>query len=166
MRFGPSTYLPLKVMRTRINYWMDLAALVSAFVVFPTGLILLARFHIGPDGQQRLAAFGVSRAVWLYLHQSSAVVMVVAAIVHLQLHWRTIVARLRRAWQRPPGKGMWSDLALYFGFAAVTLAAFAAWLLLPDFLHHPAIDLHNMANLVLLPGLVMHVRRHIRWLFR
>ncbi len=45
-------------------------------------------------------------------------------------------------------------------------AAFAAWLVLPDCLRHPAIDLHNVSNLILLPGVVIHVRRHLRWLLR
>jgi hypothetical protein len=154
------------MVRARINYWVDVVALVSAFLVFPTGLILLARFHIGPDGAQRLSRLGLSRAAWVCLHRSAAIAMTAAVTVHAQLHWRVIVARVQRAYRRLPGKATYSDLALYFGFAAVTPAAFAAWLVLPGLLHHPAIDLHNISALILLPAVVTHVRRHLRWLLR
>ncbi len=154
------------MVRARVNYWVDMAALVSALLVFPTGLILLARFHIGPEAQLRQSALGVSRAVWLHLHQWASVVLTAAVLLHVQLHWRVIVVRIKRAHQRLPGKATSGDLALYFGFAAVAPAAFAAWLVMPDSLHHAAIDVHNVSNLILLPGVVVHLRRHLRWLLR
>lgn len=154
------------MVRARINYWVDMAALVSALLVFPTGFILLARFHMGPEGPSRLAALGLSRAVWLHLHQSASVVFAAAVTLHAQLHWCVIVARVKRAYQRLPGKATWHDLALYLGFAAVVSASFAAWLLLPGYLHHPAIDLHTASSLLLLPAVVIHVRRYLRWLLR
>lgn len=156
----------IPMVRGRINYWLDMAALVSALLVFLTGFILLTRFHMGPEGPFRLEALGLSRAVWLHLHQSASVVLAAAVMLHVQLHWRAIVARVKRAYQRLPGKATWHDLALYFGFAAVVPASFAAWLVLPDCLHHPAIDLHTVSSLILLPAVVIHVRRHLRWLLR
>ena len=154
------------MVRARINNWVDVVALVSALVVFLTGLALLARFHIGPEGQLRLSALGLSRAIWLHLHQLFAVVMAAVVMLHVQLHWRVIVVRVKHSYQCLPGKATCCDLALYFGFTAVMSAAFAAWLLLPDVLHHPAIDLHNVSNLILLPAVVIHVRRHLRRLLR
>jgi hypothetical protein len=154
------------MVRVRIGYWADVAALVSALLVFPTGLILLAWFHVGPEGQQRMYGLGLSRTAWIDLHRCAAMAMTAAVAVHVELHGRVIVARLQRAYRRLPGRALWSDLVLYLGFAAVTLAAFGAWLVLPRSLHHPAIDLHNVAALILLAAVVVHVRRHFRWLLR
>jgi len=104
--------------------------------------------------QQRLYGLGFSRAAWVCLHRSAAIAMTAAVVVHAQLHWRVIVARVQRAYRRLPGKAPFSNLALYFGFAALTSAAFAAWLVLPGLLHHPAIDLHNISGIILLPAVV------------
>jgi hypothetical protein len=92
--------------------------------------------------------------------------MTATVAVHVQLHWRVIAARVQRAYRRLPGKATYSDLALYFGFTVVTPAAFGAWLVLPRLLHHPAIDLHNIFAVILLPAVAVHVRRHVRWLLR
>lgn len=152
--------------RALVNYWIDIAALVSALVVFSTGLILLTRFHMGPHEADRLAGLGLSRTAWINLHRWTAVVMTVSVAVHVGMHWRIAVARVRSAFPRMPGKAPRSDPVLYFGFLVVTLAAFLAWLVLPRPLHHAAIDIHNVAGLVLLTALVRHVRRHLGWLLR
>ncbi len=153
-------------MRSRFNYWVDVVALAGALLAFPTGLILLARFHIGPDGQERLFWLGLGRADWINLHRSAALVLTFAIAVHVQAHWKIIVARLQRTRGRLPGKASLADLALYFGFAGVATAAFAAWFIVPRVLHHPVVDVHNVLGAVVLPALIVHVRRYLRWLFR
>jgi len=150
----------------RINKRVDMIALVAALLIFPTGLVLLTRLHIGPDGQQRLYALGLDRAVWMHLHRWSAVAMTVAVTAHAQMHWRVICARVRRAGLRLSGNTTRSDLVLYFTVAVATFTAFAAWLVLPRSLRHLAIDLHHLSSLILLPAVVTHVRPHLRWLLR
>lgn len=116
----------IDLVRARINYWVDVAAVMGALWVFPTGLILLALFHIGPEGQQRLFGLGLSREAWIDLHRLAAIATTAVVAVHVQLHWRVVAARVQRTYRRLPGKARYADLALYFSFAAVTLAAFAA----------------------------------------
>ena len=152
--------------RARVNYGIDVAALVSALVVFPTGLILLTLFHVGPHGAERLVGLGLSRIVWMNLHRAAAVAMATLIAVHVQMHWPTLRARLRSAWRRRPGRATRSDLALYLGSLLVSLVAFSAWLILPKPLHHPAIDTHNALGVILLISVVTHVRRHSGWLLR
>jgi len=152
--------------RAQINTLGNWVALAGALLAVPTGLILLVRFHIGPEGAARLHGWGLSRLAWVHLHQGSALVMTAAVALHVQLHWRPIAVRLRRAAQRLPGGATRSDLMLYLGSVLTTSAAFAAWLLLPAPLRHPAIDLHHLSALALLPALGIHLRRRIRCLFR
>jgi hypothetical protein len=156
----------VEMWRKRIGYLSGLTAFASAAVVFPTGLALLLWFHIGPHGAERAFGLGLSRIAWVSLHQFSAVAMTAAMIVHIQLHWEIILMRVQRAFHLLPGKAPLSDLTLYFAFAVSTTAAFAAWLAVPESLHHPAIDIHYLSALALLTPAVTHVRRHYRRLIR
>jgi len=152
--------------RARINYWTDVAALAAAAAVFATGLVLLLEFHVGPHGHHRAYGWGLSKLAWMNLHRWGAVAMSAAVVAHAALHWRAMAARLRRACRGLPGKATPSDLALYLGFAIAAPAGFAAWLVVPEPLHHFSIDVHNFSGLALLGAVVAHVRRHFRWLLR
>jgi hypothetical protein len=167
----------VRLYRASLNYWADVVAFLFGAIVLATGLLLLIRFHAG-EGIMRLSAFGVSRLGWVNLHRLSAIPVLVAVTVHTFLHWRAITTRVGRAWGNLPGKAGPADLILYFGFALTVLAGFAAWSILPGSpplleairpqhlqpVRHICIDIHNVSGLVLLPAVIIHVRRHLGWL--
>jgi hypothetical protein len=165
--------------RAILNYWVDTVMLAAGAVVFPTALVLLTRFHMG-HGAFATSAFGIPRLVWLNTHRLAAIVVLAGVAAHSCLHCRTIIMRVSRAFKDRPGKAKASDLVLYFCFALDLLTGFLAWLLLPgsaplygpvrlghlEPMRHMFIDLHNFAGLALLPAVVIHTCRHLRWILR
>jgi hypothetical protein len=163
--------------RARVNYWADVAALAAAILVFATGLLLLTFFHMG-HGPLRGSEFGVSRLAWVDIHRFGAIALLAAIAIHVQIHWRAIAARIVRAWRRLPGGARRSDLALYAGFAAISLTGLIAWFVAPGSPpvlgpaslgraapeRHVWIDLHNLSGFIALPAAIVHVRRHLRWM--
>lgn len=168
---------PALSFRTVLNYCVDVVTLLAGVVVFSTALVLFTQFHVG-HGTLADSAFGVSRLVWLNTHRLAAVVVLAGVVVHVCLHWPSIVTRVIRTFKRLPGKARPSDLILYFGFALDLLTGFIAWLLLPgstplfgpvhlghlEPARHLCIDLHNFTGLTLLPATIMHIWRHMRWI--
>lgn len=165
--------------RLRLNSWGNMLACAAGTVVFTTGLVLLTRFHMAL-GCLRGESLGLSRLAWVNLHRGGAVLLMAAIVVHVALHWRTLVCRTSRALARLPGRATNSDLVLYFGFPVVGVAGTAAWLFLPGSpplwgpvtlgplppLRHLCIDVHNIVGVALFVAAVLHVRRHIDWLLR
>ena len=174
-----SLHLPFPRHRASLNYWADVVAFLFGAIVLASGLLLLIRFHVG-EGIMRPSAFGVSRLAWVNLHRLSAIPVLAAVAVHTFLHWRAITTRVGRACSNLPGKAGPADLTLYFGFAITLLAGFAAWSILPGSpplleairpqhlqpVRHIGIDIHNVSGLVLLPAVIIHLRRHLGWLLR
>jgi hypothetical protein len=154
-------------------------ALAAGIIVFATGLILLMRFHVGPEGAFRQTGLGLTRLTWVNVHRFSATVFASSILLHVILHWRAIVHRLRKLGRATPSMSR-ADPYLYFGFTLVFLAGFVAWLILPGSLNllgpaeiempprlqHTFIDIHNISGLVALVAAYLHVRRHFGWLLR
>lgn len=163
--------------RSRMNYWVDMVAFSTGILAFVTGLLLLTRFHVA-DGALRGSELGLSRLAWVNIHRFGAATLLVAIAMHVQVHWRTVVVRTKRAWRKLPGAAKPSDLVLYAGFLPMSATALTAWFLAPGSppvfgpvtLNHLAperhvwIDLHNFSGLILLPAVILHVRRHVRWM--
>ena len=162
-----------------VNYWVDLLAFSSGILVFGTGIVLLTQFHVG-EGALCTSGFGLSRLLWTNIHRLSAVACFAAVVAHGVLRRRPLLVRLGRALKRLPGKASRADLVLYFGFVAVAVTASIAWfavqgstpLLGPvrlthlEPVRHHWIDLHNLSALILFPAAIIHVRRHLPWMFR
>ena len=165
--------------RSRVKHRVDLVALSAAILVFGTGTLLLACFHMG-EGSLRSSGFGLSRLVWVDIHRLSAAAWFVAVTVHGALHWRPLVVRLSRACKGLPGKASRADLALYLGFVASAVTASMAWFVVPGSpsllgrvavarlapARHLWIDLHNRAGVILLPAVIVHVRNHLACMLR
>lgn len=165
--------------RTRVNNSANLLALAAAILVLSTGLLLLAHFHAGA-GSLRASGLGQSRLVWVNLHRLGALAFLAAVAVHLQLHWRPVAAQFERVCGRKPGKVSRADLVLYAGFAAVSLTGLTAWFTVPGSppVFGPVtlnglephrrfwIDLHHWSGLIVLPAVVIHIRRRFRSLLR
>lgn len=169
---------PLPI-RARVSDATNLFALGAATLAFSTGLLLLTHFHVGA-GSLRESALGQSRLVWVNLHRISALALVVAVAVHTQLHWLPIASQIGRVLGTRPGKVSRADLVLYVGFAVVSATGLTAWLVVPGSppLFGPVtlsrlalqreiwIDLHHMSGLIVLPAVIIHVRRRFRSILR
>lgn len=169
---------PLPI-RRRVSDSANLLALGAATLTFGTGLLLLTHFHVGAGGL-RESALGQGRLVWVNLHRISALALLVVVAVHTQLHWRPIASQIGRVLGRRAGKVSRADLVLYIGFAVVSVAGLTAWFVVPGSppLSGPAtlgrsapereiwIDLHHMSGLMVLPAVVIHVRRRFRSVLR
>lgn len=165
--------------RARVDNSASLLALGAAIVVFITGLLLLIHFHAGA-ASLRASGLGQSRLVWVNLHRFSALAFLAAVAVHVPLHWRPIAAQFERVFGRRPGKVSRADLVLYLGFAVVSATGLAAWFATPGSppLFGPLtlsglapqrlfwIDLHHWSGLLVLPAVVIHVRRRLRSILR
>jgi hypothetical protein len=165
--------------RARVNNSANLLALAAGILAFSTGLLLLTHFHAGAGGL-RASALGESRLVWVNLHRISALALLAAVAAHIQLHWRPIAAQFERLFGRRPGNVSRVDLVLYAGFAAVSATGLTAWFavsgsppvfgpltlggLAPQ--RHLWIELHHWSGLIVLPAVVIHVRRRFRSILR
>ncbi|MFO8056248.1 MAG: DUF4405 domain-containing protein [bacterium] len=83
-----------------INFWVEAAMFVSMLALGVTGLIM--KYALPPLRGQRQGTglgpetlFGWDRHDWGDFHFWLAVILVALLVVHLILHWRWIVCRLR-----------------------------------------------------------------------
>jgi cytochrome b subunit of formate dehydrogenase len=77
--------------KTKVNYAVDAIALVSFLVTAVTGL---AMFFFMPGGvrQGRVQQFlGIQKGTWTGVHDWAGIVVIVAVLIHVILHWNWIV---------------------------------------------------------------------------
>lgn len=91
-----------------INVVIDLAVAVSFLLCALTGVYLLFAPSGGFQGGQNPAwdpGFLFSRTTWDLIHTWSGAALIVAAVIHLAIHWRWVMNVTRRVflslWQRP-----------------------------------------------------------------
>jgi hypothetical protein len=100
-------------MQARISHWIDLSLLLSGFVAFVTGLVLLFAFHVG--GGHGGEVLGLGRLAWQNLHRSGALAAGVAVVLHLRPHIRLVT---RRAWRVLGRRGSGRDRVEVFMYVA------------------------------------------------
>jgi hypothetical protein len=161
-----------KSKRGRLNFWVDVVVLISGTLTLSSGCVMWTKFHIG-RGVLNDVAFGVSRLTWLNVHRFTALVALASLAIHVYLHRHVIVAKVRRAWLRLPGRASRLDLLLYVCFVLTALGAVVAWFIVPGSAplsgpvelgplpaaRHFFLDLHNFAGLGFLLAAALHVRR-------
>jgi len=77
--------------KAKVNYFVDLAALVSFLITAITGLAI---FFFLPSGvrQGRYQEFlGVEKGVWGSVHDWFGIIFIILVIIHFILHWNWIV---------------------------------------------------------------------------
>jgi hypothetical protein len=91
-----------------INVVIDLAVAVSFLLCALTGVYLLLAPSGGFQGGQNPAwdpGFLFSRTTWDLIHTWSGAALIIAAVIHLAIHWRWVKNVTRRVflplWQRP-----------------------------------------------------------------
>lgn len=174
--------------QTQKNWWIDAAVFGGAVVASLSGVYFLfapsGGFQGGrnPNYAQQIL---FTRQTWDNLHTWGGVLMILAALVHLAIHWNWVTAMLRKAWRELTGKpgllnarGRWNlVLDLVVGVSFLLAALSGAY-----FLYFPggrrAIDplllfprqtwdlVHTWAGVVLVLAGVIHFAIHWKWVVK
>lgn len=93
--------------KLRQNWWIDMLLGVSAVLTVVSGIYFLV-FPVGGYQGGRNPYYGIdiifSRQTWDILHTWVGAAMIVAALVHILIHWTWITGTINRTWQVLIGK--------------------------------------------------------------
>jgi preprotein translocase subunit SecY len=93
--------------KTQKNWWIDTALFGSAIVAALSGIYFLFLPKGGfQGGRNPLYNIHIlfTRQTWDDLHTWGGIVMILAAIIHLAIHWPWVVSMARRTWNELTGK--------------------------------------------------------------
>lgn len=93
--------------KLRQNWWIDAMLALGAVVALLSSLYFLAFPIGGYQGGRNLNFARVvifSRHTWDIIHTWSGVAMILAAVVHILIHWGWITGTIKRTWQVILGK--------------------------------------------------------------
>ena len=141
-----------------------MASTVATIVVFSTGVVLFARFHVG-DGAQRIAWLDISKPIWLAIHKAAAVAFAVGLTAHAVLHWKYITTVATR-WRAGLARKMKSKTAIQLLLLAMIViilwTGYYPWISMPGATlendsYHQLIDIHNPMGIFALAGMCVHI---------
>lgn len=170
--------------QTQKNWWIDAGLFLSAVIAALSGIYFLFL----PDGYQggRNPLYNLqiwfTRQTWDDIHTWGGVVMIIAAIIHLGIHWSWVVNMTRRAWYELTGRsghlnarGRWNLIlnvivALSFVLTALSSVYF---LFVPGSrrVADPMIlfsrvtwdMIHTWAGVILIAAAIIHFAIHWKW---
>lgn len=174
--------------QTRSNWFIDATVFSSALIAALSGIYFLFLPSGGYQGG-RNPLYGVTvlfqRATWEDLHTWGGVGMIVAAVVHLAIHWKWVTGTVKRVTKKLTGGsgtinrhawfniGIDAVIALSFLITAVSgvyllfvpggRGAFDPQLLLARSTWD---DLHTWGGVVLIVSAVIHFAIHWRWIVK
>jgi preprotein translocase subunit SecY len=171
--------------QTQKNWWIDAALFISAIVAALSAIYFLFLPSGGfQGGRNPLYNIQVlfSRQTWDDLHTWGGIAMIVAAIIHLIIHWTWVVSMSRRIWNELTGqgnsmnpRGRWNLIlnmivALSFMLTAISGVYFlfvpgGRWVADPMILFtRTTWDLiHTWSGVVLIAAAVIHFAIHWKW---
>jgi hypothetical protein len=171
--------------QTQKNWWVDAALFSSAIIAALSGIYFLF-FPSGGFQGGRNPLYNVqvlfSRQTWDDLHTWGGVAMIVAATIHLAIHWQWVVGMLRRTWKEWTGQcgcmnahGRWNLIlnaivALSFVLTALSGVYFlfvpgGRWSADPMILFTRATwdFVHTWASVTLISAAILHFAIHWKW---
>lgn len=171
--------------QTQKNWWIDAALFGSAIAAAISGVYFLFLPSGGFQGG-RNALYNIQilfvRQTWDDLHTWGGVAMILAAIIHLGIHWAWVTNMTRRTWNELTGRcgcmnarGRWNLIlnvcvAISFLLAAISGVYFlfspgGKWAADPMILFSRATwDLiHTWAGVALTVGAMIHFAIHWKW---
>lgn len=170
--------------QTQKNWWIDAGLFLSAVTAALSGIYFLFLPGGYQGGRNPLYNIQIwfTRQTWDELHTWGGVAMIVAALVHLGIHWSWVVNMSRRAWHELTGKSSqlnarsrWNvilnaTVALSFVLTALSGVYF---LYFPGGRHtadpmllfsRPTWDLiHTWAGVVMIVAAILHFAIHWKW---
>jgi hypothetical protein len=171
--------------QTQKNWWIDAALFSSAILAAISGIYFLFLPSGGYQGG-RNPLYNIqilfSRGTWDDLHTWGGVAMILAAIIHLAIHWQWVVSMTRRIWNELTGKcsclnprGRWnlflnSIVALSFVLTTASGVYFlfvtgGRWSADPMILFtRTTWDLiHTWSGVALIAAAIIHFAIHWKW---
>jgi len=89
--------------KIKINYFVDVIAFISFLITAITGIII---FLFLPTGESRGGVhsflLGYGRHDWGAIHDWAGIIMTIAALVHVALHWKWIVNMTKNLFKKSP----------------------------------------------------------------
>jgi hypothetical protein len=172
-------------LQTRANWLIDLMVLLGGLLASLSGIYFLFLPSGGYQGG-RNPMYGVTllfdRHTWDDLHTWTGVAMIVAAVIHLAIHWQWVKTMTRRIFNAITAKGSGlsrgaamnvivdATVATSFLLTAVSGFYFLIWpsagrSLSPAILFNSATwDLiHTWAGVIMISAIVIHFWIHWRW---
>lgn len=73
--------------KAKINYFIDLVAVLFFLICAGSGLIMLFFLPEGIRHGGTQEFLGLSKNVWVDIHDFSGVIIIILVLVHLILHW-------------------------------------------------------------------------------
>jgi len=171
--------------QTQKNWWIDAALFSSAVLAALSGIYFLflpsAGFQGGRNPLYNIQIL-FSRQTWDDLHTWGGIAMIVAAIIHLTIHWQWVMSMVRRTWKELTGqcgcmnaRGRWNLILNILVAASFVLTAVSGvyflfipagrWAADPMLLFSRTTwDLiHTWAGAALIIAAVIHFAIHWRW---
>ena len=171
--------------QTQKNWWVDAALFSGAIVAALSGIYFLFLPSGGfQGGRNPLYNIQIlfARQTWDDLHTWGGIAMIVAAIVHLAIHWTWVVSMTRRIWNELTGqcgcmnpRGRWNLILNIFVAISFVLTAISGvyFLFVPGgrWVADPMIlftrttwDLiHTWAGVALIAAAIVHFVIHWKW---
>jgi hypothetical protein len=171
--------------QTQKNWWIDAMLFISAILAALSGIYFLFLPSGGFQGG-RNPLYGIqilfTRETWDNLHTWGGVAMILAAGIHLAIHWQWITSMTRRIWKELTGessamnaRGRWnlilnSIVALSFLLTAASGVYFlfvpgGRWAADPMLLFtRTTWDLiHTWSGVTLIAAAIIHFAIHWKW---
>jgi len=171
--------------RTRRNWEIDAALLISAVAASLSGIYFLY-YVIGGYQGGRNPQYGSTilfeRHLWDTLHTWTGVIMILAAIIHIAIHWKWLKSTLTRMWKtvtlqtKPVNKNARFNIfinamiAINFLLAAISGIYFlfypgSAGATQPTFIFTSLVwDLiHTWSGVLMIIAAIVHFGIHWRW---
>jgi hypothetical protein len=174
--------------QTQKNWWIDAGLFLSAIIASLSGIYFL---YLPTGGYQggRNPTYGLeilfTRHTWDDLHTWGGAVMIIAALIHLSIHWSWVVNMTRRIWNEFTGKcrcmnwrGRWNLIlnavvALSFLLTAISgiyFLFFSGSHQAPDpmflFARSTWDSIHTWAGVMLIIAAVLHFVIHWNWVVK
>ncbi|RJR42556.1 MAG: DUF4405 domain-containing protein [Desulfobacteraceae bacterium] len=148
-----------------LSFPINLGLLLTGFTTAFSGFVIQFAYHMGYHGHmdQISLVLGMDYGGWSDIHKVSIVIISLLAVVHIVLHWRWYKTVVRK---RLLGKNR-VVLTLTILFVVVALTGYIPWVIDlaggREEVRKGFIEVHDKLTFILIPYLVIHVIRRMRW---
>lgn len=94
----------VRIAKLKTNYIVDFLMTVSFIITAITGLVLFFFFPSGVRQGRYQEFLGITKAVWINLHNWAGIIMIILVILHFVLHWDWIVSTTKGFFSKKKGK--------------------------------------------------------------
>ncbi|HBY08654.1 MAG TPA: hypothetical protein DEH22_13045 [Chloroflexi bacterium] len=175
--------------QTRNNWLIDAVLFLGAIIASLTGIYFLF-LPVGGYQGGRNPLYGVTiffeRHTWEDLHLWFGLLMIVAALVHIVIHWNWIVSMARRVWgELTQGQNRFNRRSRYnllinaaIGLSFIITALSGLYLFFVPGGSHGVVDpvilftrttwdlIHTWAGILMIAAAVIHFSIHWRWVVK